>query len=115
MVIEVDVIAGLSRLTDRDDLTTFKVVAKGPAPTRTELQAALGALGGVDELRPPNHTSEGSAMDFRFTDEQQLWHETLHRFMEKEVGREYTREHDASREFPEEAYRKMADLGWLGI
>ena len=28
--------------------------------------------------------------------------DTMHTFMEKEVGREYTREHDASREFPYE-------------
>lgn len=54
-------------------------------------------------------------MDFRLTDEQQLWKDTLHAFMEKEVGREYTREHDASREFPEEAYRKIAERGWLGL
>lgn len=54
-------------------------------------------------------------MDFRLTEEQQLWKDTLHRFMEKEVGREYTREHDQSREFPEEAYRKIAERGWLGL
>ena len=54
-------------------------------------------------------------MDFRFTDEQRMWRDTVHSFMEKEVGREYTREHDASREFPWEVYRKMADLGWLGL
>jgi alkylation response protein AidB-like acyl-CoA dehydrogenase len=54
-------------------------------------------------------------MDFRLTDEQQLWKDTLHSFMEKEVGREYTRKHDESREFPEEAYRKIADRGWLGL
>jgi alkylation response protein AidB-like acyl-CoA dehydrogenase len=54
-------------------------------------------------------------MDFRFTDEQQQWHETVHRFMDNEVGREYTREHDQSREFPDEAYAKMAEQGWLGI
>jgi alkylation response protein AidB-like acyl-CoA dehydrogenase len=54
-------------------------------------------------------------MDFRFTDEQRIWRDTVHAFMEKEVGREYTREHDASREFPWEVYRKMADLGWLGL
>jgi alkylation response protein AidB-like acyl-CoA dehydrogenase len=54
-------------------------------------------------------------MDFAFTNEQKLWRETLHRFMDNEVGREYTREHDASREFPDEAYKKMADNGWLGI
>ena len=54
-------------------------------------------------------------MDFRFTDEQRMWHDTLHDFMEKEVGREYTREHDASREFPYDVYRKMAGQGWLGL
>jgi len=54
-------------------------------------------------------------MDFRFTDEQRIWRDTVHSFMEKEVGREYTREHDASREFPWEVYRKMARLGWLGL
>ena len=54
-------------------------------------------------------------MDFRFTDEQRMWHDTVHTFMEKEVGREYTREHDASREFPYEVYRKMAAQGWLGL
>ena len=56
-----------------------------------------------------------TCMDFRLTDEQQLWKDTLHAFMEKEVGREYTREHDESREFPEEAYRKIAEQGWLGL
>lgn len=54
-------------------------------------------------------------MDFRFTDEQQLWHDTLNSFMEKEVGRDYIREHDSSRTFPEEAYQKFAERGWLGL
>src|SRR6202046_809625 len=54
-------------------------------------------------------------MDFDFSDEQRMWHDVVHEFMEKEVGRIYTREHDQSREFPEEVYRKMADLGWLGL
>jgi len=54
-------------------------------------------------------------MDFRFTDEQRMWRDTVYSFMEKEVGREYTREHDASREFPWEVYRKMARQGWLGL
>jgi alkylation response protein AidB-like acyl-CoA dehydrogenase len=54
-------------------------------------------------------------MDFRFTEEQQLWYDTLQTFMEKEVGREYTREHDEKREFPFEAYKSIADNGWLGI
>ena len=54
-------------------------------------------------------------MDFGFTEEQQMWHDVVHGFMEKEVGREYTREHDQSREFPEELYQKAAELGWLGL
>ena len=54
-------------------------------------------------------------MNFEFTEEQQLWHDTVHAFMEGEVGREYTREHDASRQFPIEVYRKMAAQGWLGL
>jgi acyl-CoA dehydrogenase len=54
-------------------------------------------------------------MDFRFSEEQQIWHDTVHDFMEKEVGRGYTREHDRSREFPYEIYRKMAAQGWLGL
>lgn len=54
-------------------------------------------------------------MDFQFTHEQRLWGDTVHAFMDKEVGREYTREHDASREFPEEVFKKMAEQGWLGL
>lgn len=38
----------------------------------------------------------------------------LHDVMEKEVGREYTREHDENRRFPDEADQKVADNGWLG-
>ncbi|MGQ0623293.1 MAG: acyl-CoA dehydrogenase family protein, partial [Sporichthyaceae bacterium] len=54
-------------------------------------------------------------MDFRHTDEQQEWKDTLHRFMEREVGREYTREHDEARKFPDEVYAKAAANGWLGM
>lgn len=54
-------------------------------------------------------------MNFEFTEEQRMWRDTVNAFMEKEVGREYTREHDASREFPWEVYRKMGELGWLGL
>lgn len=54
-------------------------------------------------------------MDFRFTEEQRMWRDTVNTFMEKEVGREYTRDHDASREFPWEIYKKMGQQGWLGL
>ena len=50
-----------------------------------------------------------------FNEEQVMWQDTLNAFMEKQVGREYTREHDANREFPWEVYRKMGELGWLGL
>ncbi|GAA3523039.1 acyl-CoA dehydrogenase family protein [Amycolatopsis ultiminotia] len=54
-------------------------------------------------------------MDFSFDEEQQLWHDTVHSFMENEVGREYTRKHDEAREFPRELYQKVAENGWLGL
>lgn len=54
-------------------------------------------------------------MDFRFNEEQQMWRDTLNNFMDREVGREYTRKHDESREFPEEVFQKMAAQGWLGL
>jgi acyl-CoA dehydrogenase len=54
-------------------------------------------------------------MDFRFNDEQRMWNDTVQGFMVREVGQDYTLEHDLSREFPEDVYRKMADLGWLGL
>src|SRR5260370_30198378 len=54
-------------------------------------------------------------MDFQFTHEQRLWGDTVHAFMDKEVGREYTREHDAIGEFPEKVFKKMARQGWLGL
>src|SRR5260370_3250488 len=54
-------------------------------------------------------------MDCQCTHGQRLWGETVHSFMDKEVGREYTREHDANREFPEEVFKKMAEQGWLGL
>ena len=52
-------------------------------------------------------------MDFRFNDEQRMWNDTVQDFMVREVGQDYTLAHDLSREFPDDVYRKMADLGWL--
>ncbi len=54
-------------------------------------------------------------MDFRFTDEQQMWHDVVNDFMVNEVGQDLTLKHDLAREFPEAIYRKMAELGWLGL
>lgn len=47
--------------------------------------------------------------------EQRTWHETVDRFMEKEVTREYIREHDMERAYPYEAYEKIANEGWLRL
>lgn len=54
-------------------------------------------------------------MDYEFTDEQRMWRDVVNSFMENEVGREYTREHDLSREFPIDVFRKMAEQDWLGL
>ena len=47
--------------------------------------------------------------------EQRAWHETVDRFMEKEITREYIREHDMERAYPYEAYEKIAQEGWLRL
>jgi len=53
-------------------------------------------------------------MDF-LTDEQQLWRDTVDRFMDKDVGRDYVRRCDTDRAYPYEAYEKVARLGWLRL
>ena len=45
--------------------------------------------------------------------EQEMWRETVHRFMEKEVSCEYVQRCDSAREYPYETYRKVAKAGWL--
>ena len=46
-------------------------------------------------------------MDFRHTDEQQRGRTCCTASWRKRSGREYTREHDENREFPDEVYRKI--------
>jgi hypothetical protein len=48
----------------------------------------------------PEYARRSKTMDFPFTTNSSMWHDTVHEFMEKEVGREYTREHDAAASFP---------------
>lgn len=45
--------------------------------------------------------------------EQALWLETVQRFMEREIGCEYVQRCDAAREYPYDAYDKVAKAGWL--
>ncbi|MCY4503199.1 MAG: acyl-CoA dehydrogenase family protein, partial [Alphaproteobacteria bacterium] len=53
-------------------------------------------------------------MDF-LTPEQEMWRETVFRFMEEEVGRDYVREKDRNREYPYEGYAKIVSQGWIGL
>ncbi len=53
-------------------------------------------------------------MDF-LTEEQVLWRDTVFRVMENEVGREYVRKCDIERQYPYEAYEKIAGMGWLRL
>ncbi len=48
-------------------------------------------------------------------DEQRLWKDQVDRFMEREIGREYIRRCDMNREYPYEAYEKIAKQDWLRL
>ena len=54
-------------------------------------------------------------VDFRFTDEQRLWHDTLHDFMDKEVGRDYTASTTRAASSPTRCSARSLEQGWLGI
>lgn len=53
----------------------------------------------------PNFLNESQAM----------WLGTVNRFMDNEITVEYVRHCDMHREYPYEAYEKIARQGWLGI
>jgi alkylation response protein AidB-like acyl-CoA dehydrogenase len=44
-----------------------------------------------------------------------LWRETVGRFMDEEIGREYIRKCDMDRAYPYEGYEKLAKAGWLRL
>ena len=54
-------------------------------------------------------------MDFSFTEAQLLLKNSVHDFLEKECPKSLVRELEDKREYPEELFRKMANMGWLGI
>lgn len=55
-------------------------------------------------------------MSDNFLDESQAaWLRTVNDFMDKEVTVEYVRNCDFERHYPYEAYKKIAEQGWLGI
>ncbi len=47
------------------------------------------------------------------TEEQQAWRETCHRFVDRQITREYIRRCDMDREYYYEGYEKVAREGWL--
>ncbi|MGH8784357.1 MAG: acyl-CoA dehydrogenase family protein [Cupriavidus necator] len=51
-----------------------------------------------------------------FLDEsQQMWLDSVNRFMDNEITVEYIRRCDQNRDYPYEAYEKIARQGWLGL
>lgn len=51
-----------------------------------------------------------------FLDEsQQMWLDSVNRFMDNEITVEYIRKCDVNRDYPYEAYEKIAQQGWLGL
>jgi alkylation response protein AidB-like acyl-CoA dehydrogenase len=44
-----------------------------------------------------------------------LWRDTVFRFMDEEIGREYIRKCDMERAYPYEGYEKIAKAGWLKL
>jgi alkylation response protein AidB-like acyl-CoA dehydrogenase len=49
------------------------------------------------------------------TEEQQAWKESVRRWVDRDVGREYIRKCDMTRTFPFEAYEKAAKLGFHSL
>ncbi|MBK8323616.1 MAG: acyl-CoA/acyl-ACP dehydrogenase [Betaproteobacteria bacterium] len=54
-------------------------------------------------------------MELGFTQEQEMFRESVRRFMAKECTREYIRACSDNDRFPSELYAKMAAQGWMGI
>ena len=54
-------------------------------------------------------------MDFKFTEEQELWRKTVQKFASQEVTKELLGECDKQKRYPKELYKKAAELGWTGL
>lgn len=55
------------------------------------------------------------AFDNFLSEEQQMWRDTCHRFMDREITREYIRKCDMDRAYYYDGYQKVAAEGWLGL
>src|SRR5205823_6466273 len=61
-------------------------------------------------------SSERSPMDFGFSEEQEMLRKSARDFLAKESPMTYVRQMmEDDRGFRDEQWRKMADLGWLGL
>ncbi len=54
-------------------------------------------------------------MDYAFTREQERIRSAIREFLRKECPKEYIRRIDEEKEYPMDLYKKMAELGWLGL
>ena len=54
-------------------------------------------------------------MDFSFTEEQKMWRKMLQDFTEKEAGREYTRQCDLEKHYPQELWDAGVKQGFPGL
>jgi len=54
-------------------------------------------------------------LDFRFTDSQEIFRQTVRRFLTKECPAEKIREWEEKEFFPYDVFDKIATLGWFGI
>ena len=54
-------------------------------------------------------------MDFQFSSEQEMFRRTIRRFIKKECSPQKEQDLDDREEFPEDLFRKMAALGFMGV
>jgi len=54
-------------------------------------------------------------VDFEFSEEQKMWRKMLQDFVEKEAGREYSRQCDMEGKYPQRLWEKGVEQGFLGL
>ncbi len=54
-------------------------------------------------------------MDFQFTEEQDLFRNSISKVMQKDITIDYVRQCDETQEYPYKFYEKAVELGWLAL